>query len=123
MNSTSTPALGSTAVERRTIDHIPVDERHGRARDIFTVWFGSNIMLLTIITGALATTVFGLPFWAGALGVVLGNLVGGVVMALHAAQGPQMGVPQMLQTRAQFGSIGSLLVVILVVFMYLGFFA
>lgn len=34
-----------------------------------------------------------------------------------------MGVPQMLQTRAQFGSLGSLLVVVLVVFMYLGFFA
>lgn len=113
----------STPVERRTIDHVPVDERHGRARDLFTVWFGSNIMLLTIITGALATTVFGLPLWAGALAIVVGNVVGGVVMALHAAQGPQMGVPQMLQTRAQFGSYGSLLVVVLVVFMYLGFFA
>lgn len=111
------------SVERRTIEHIPVDERHGRARDLFTVWFGSNIMLLTIITGALATTVFGLPLWAGAMAVVLGNVVGAVVMALHAAQGPQMGVPQMLQTRAQFGSYGSLLVVVLVVFMYLGFFA
>ena len=40
-------------VERRTIDHIPEDERHGKGRDLFTVWFGSNIMLLTIITGAL----------------------------------------------------------------------
>lgn len=111
------------SIERRTIEHIPLDERHGRARDLFTVWFGSNIMLLTIITGALATTVFGLPLWAGVLSVVLGNVIGAVVMALHAAQGPQMGVPQMLQTRAQFGSYGSLLVVVLVVFMYLGFFA
>jgi len=113
----------SKSVESRTIEHIPVDERHGRARDLFTVWFGSNIMLLTIITGALSTTVFGLPLWAAVLAVVLGNVIGAVVMALHAAQGPQMGVPQMLQTRAQFGSYGSLLVVVLVVFMYLGFFA
>ncbi|WP_330218421.1 cytosine permease [Mycolicibacterium obuense] len=81
------------------------------------------MMLLTIITGALSTTVFGLPAWAGVTAIVLGNVVGAVVMALHAAQGPQMGVPQMLQTRAQFGSYGSLLVVVLVVFMYLGFFA
>ena len=117
------PTPVSESVERRTIDHVPVDERHGRARDLFTVWFGSNIMLLTIITGALATTVFGQPLWCGALAVVLGNVVGAVVMALHAAQGPQMGVPQMLQTRAQFGSYGSLLVVVLVIFMYLGFFA
>jgi len=113
----------SAPLEQRTIEHVPVDERHGRARDLFTVWFGSNIMLLTIITGALATTVFHLPLWAGAVAIVLGNVIGGVVMALHAAQGPQMGVPQMLQTRAQFGSYGSLLVVVLVVFMYLGFFA
>ena len=101
----------SAPVERRTIEHVPVDERHGRARDLFTVWFGSNIMLLTIITGALAATVFGLPLWAGALAIVLGNFIGGVVMALHAAQGPQMGVPQMLWTRAQFGACGSRLVV------------
>ncbi|WP_199255078.1 purine-cytosine permease family protein [Mycolicibacterium mengxianglii] len=117
------PVASEDSIERRTIEHIPLDERHGRARDLFTVWFGSNIMLLTIITGALSTTVFGLPLWAGAASVVLGNVIGAVVMALHAAQGPQMGVPQMLQTRAQFGSYGSLLVVVLVVFMYLGFFA
>ncbi|HWU31756.1 MAG TPA: cytosine permease [Marmoricola sp.] len=111
------------ALEKRTIDHIPVTERHGRARDLFTIWFGSNIMLLTVATGVVATAVYGLPVWAALLGLVIGNAVGGVVMALHAAQGPQMGVPQMLQTRAQFGSYGSLLVVTLVIFMYVGFFA
>ena len=110
-------------VEKRTIDHIPVTERHGRARDLFTIWFGSNIMLLTVATGVVATAVYGLPIWAAVIALVVGHAVGGVVMALHAAQGPQMGVPQMLQTRAQFGSYGSLLVVILVIFMYVGFFA
>ncbi|GAA2876174.1 purine-cytosine permease family protein [Nonomuraea rubra] len=109
--------------ERRTIDHIPVTERHGRARNLFTIWFGSNIMLLTVATGVVATAVYGLPLWAALLSLALGNIAGGVVMALHAAQGPQMGVPQMLQTRAQFGSYGSLLVVVLVVLMYVGFFA
>ena len=44
-------------------------------------------------------------------------------MALHAAQGPVLGVPQMIQTRAQFGSLGSLLVVGIVIVMYLGFLA
>lgn len=110
-------------VEKRTIDHIPVTERHGRARDLFTIWFGSNIMLLTVATGVVATAAYGLPVWAAVIALVIGHAVGGVVMALHAAQGPQMGVPQMLQTRAQFGSYGSLLVVILVIFMYVGFFA
>lgn len=110
-------------VEVRTIDHVPENERHGKARDLFTVWFGSNIMLLTVASGVASTVAFGLPIWAAAIALVIGHLVGGVVMALHAAQGPQMGVPQMLQTKAQFGSYGSLLVVIIVVLMYLGFFA
>ena len=47
--------------------------------------------------------------------VVVGNTVGGVFMALHSAQGPQLGVPQMVQTRGQFGSYGSLLVIVLVI--------
>ena len=42
-------------------------------------------------------------------------------MALHAAQGPTLGVPQMVQTRGQFGSIGSLLVIGIVIVMYAGF--
>lgn len=111
------------ALEHRTIEHIPVDERHGSATQLFTIWFGSNIMLLTVATGVLATVVYGLPVWAAVLALLIGNVVGGVVMALHAAQGPQMGVPQMLQTRAQFGAWGSLLVVTVVVVMYTAFFA
>jgi len=117
------PVHETQRIEQRTIDHIPVTERHGRAWNLFTVWFGSNIMLLTVATGVVATAVYGLPVWAALISLALGNVVGGVVMALHAAQGPQMGVPQMLQTRAQFGSYGSLLVVVLVIGMYIGFFA
>lgn len=119
---TSEPAA-SDALEQRTIEHIPLSERHGRASQLFTIWFGSNIMLLTVATGVLATVAYGLPVWAAVLAIVVGNVAGGVVMALHAAQGPQMGVPQMLQTRAQFGSYGSLLVVTIVVLMYTAFFA
>ena len=106
-----------------TIQPIPLDERHGRARDLFTVWFGANLMLLTVVTGGLAVTQFSLSFGWAALSLVAGNLLGGVFMALHSAQGPRLGVPQMVQTRGQFGSLGSLLVVAIVVLMYLGFLA
>ena len=44
-------------------------------------------------------------------------------MALHSAQGPQMGIPQMIQSRAQFGTLGALLVVVIAGVMYIGFFA
>jgi nucleobase:cation symporter-1, NCS1 family len=108
-------------LEIKTIQPIALDQRHGTAGDLFTVWFGSNLMLLTIVTGGLAVTIFGLPFAWAVAGLVIGNLVGAVFMALHAAQGPTLGVPQMVQTRGQFGSLGSLLVVVIVIVMYVGF--
>lgn len=110
-------------LEAQTIQPIPLDERHGRPWDLFTVWFGSNIMLLTVVTGSLAASVYHLPFWCAVPSLIVGNLVGAVFMALHAAQGPVLGVPQMVQTRGQFGSMGSILVVALVIVMYVGFFA
>src|SRR5271170_698938 len=111
----------ATRLELSTIQPIALDQRHGTARDLFTVWFGSNLMLLTIVTGGLAVTVFGLSFGWAVLGLTVGNLVGAVFMALHSAQGPRLGVPQMVQTRGQFGSVGSLLVVGIVIVMYVGF--
>ena len=112
-----------TAVELSTIQPIASSERHGKPKDLFTIWFGSNIMLLTVITGALSVTIFHLSFWWASFAILLGNLAGGIFMALHSAQGPQLGVPQMVQTRGQFGSYGSILIVALVVIMYIGFLA
>jgi NCS1 family nucleobase:cation symporter-1 len=110
-------------LEISTIQPIGLDQRHGTARDLFTVWFGSNIMLLTVVTGGLAVTAFKLPFASALLALVVGNMAGAIFMALHAAQGPTLGVPQMVQTRGQFGSLGSLLVVGIVIVMYVGFLA
>lgn len=119
-NRTADSAL---EIEQYTIAQIPEDERHGRPRDLFTIWFTSNLIPLAIVTGALATVAFGLPFVPALLAIAAGNLVGGLFMALHSAQGPRLGVPQMIQSRAQYGTIGALLVVAVVVFMYVGFFA
>ena len=119
MSQSTEPA----ALERRTIDIIPLEERHGKPRDLFTIWFSSNIMPLTFVTGALAPAVFGLNFWWSLIAIVLGNVVGALFMALHSAQGPRLGVPQMIQSRAQFGYFGALLVVLVAVVMYVGFFA
>ncbi|AND68474.1 hypothetical protein ATSB10_10200 [Dyella thiooxydans] len=88
---------------------------------MFSLWFGANLNVLTIVTGALATTVFRQSFLAGTLAIVLGNLIGTLFMALHAAQGPRLGVPQMVQSRGQFGARGAASVVALVIFMYVGY--
>jgi NCS1 family nucleobase:cation symporter-1 len=110
-------------IEQHTIYQIPLDQRHGRARHLFTLWLGANINVLTVVTGALATTLFAQSFLAGSLAIVIGNLVGAIFMALHAAQGPRLGVPQMVQSRGQFGARGAAFVVALVVLMYVGYAA
>jgi NCS1 family nucleobase:cation symporter-1 len=108
-------------IEDRTLSPVPGAERHGRIRDLFTFWFGPNITLLAVVNGALATAVYGQPFWLGALGLVLGNLAGAVVLALHSVQGARLGVPQLVQTRAQFGSYGAVLVIACVAVFSVGF--
>ena len=44
-------------------------------------------------------------------------------MAYHSAQGPQLGLPQMIQSRAQFGFYGANVPMVIVIAMYLGFYA
>src|SRR5579863_1613084 len=112
----------ASIVERHSIDYIPESERHGRAFSLFTLWFSANMQVTTIVTGALAV-IIGLPLVWAAVAIIVGNLLGGIFMALHSAQGPTMGVPQMIQSRAQFGFYGAILPLILVIIMYLGFFA
>jgi len=113
----------TTLIELSTIQAIPADSRHGTFSYLFTIWFGCNMSLLTVITGALATTTFGLGFVSSCCGIVLGLLVGTVFMALHSAQGPQLGLAQIVQSRGQFGAVGALLVCATVILMYVGFIA
>ncbi len=119
----SAEASAGLSVEQHTIYQIPLDQRHGKAPHLFTLWFGANMQVLTIVTGALATTVFHQSFLSGVAAILVGNIVGAVFMALHAAQGPQLGVPQMVQSKGQFGSVGAAFIVGLVILMYLGYFA
>jgi nucleobase:cation symporter-1, NCS1 family len=110
------------SVERRSIDPIPDSERHGSVRSLFTVWFAANMQVTAVVTGALGV-ILGLPLPWAIVALVIGNLTGAVFMALHSAQGPKLGIPQMIQSRAQFGFYGAILPLVLVVLMYVGFFA
>ena len=76
------PLLG-----RRSIDDIPESERHGRLYSQFTLWMGANLQITAIVTGALAVVLGGDVFWS-LIGLFIGQVLGGAVMALHAAQGP-----------------------------------
>lgn len=112
---------GSRAViERRSIDYVPASERHGKVWHQGPFWFTGNFVLVTMVTGFLAPTV-GLSLPYAILAIVAGACFGTFFMAFHANQGPTMGLPQMIQSRAQFGSRGAILPFAATVFVYVGF--
>lgn len=48
-----------------------------------------------------------------------GAMFGGLFVSLHASQGPRLGLPQIIQSRAQFGYRGVLIPVLIVVFNFM----
>ncbi|VEF11087.1 ABC transporter permease [Pseudomonas fluorescens] len=108
-------------VEKRSIDFIPEAERHGEPRSLFFVWFGANANITTVAAGVLPVSM-GLNLFWSALSILLGTLVGALFMASHSAQGPRLGIPQMIQSRAQFGVFGAIVPLLFVMLIYLGFF-
>ena len=111
-------------LERHGIDYIPPEERHGKPYTLFTFWAASNVQILAISVGVLAVSpvVFGLSLPWAIFAIVVGNALGGLYMALHSVQGPRLGLPQMMQSRAQFGMYGTALPNTIVILMYIGYF-
>lgn len=98
-------AGAARGIESHSIDYVPITERHGRVRDQGPFWFTGNLQFLSISIGFIGPGV-GLSFgWTSVAGI-LGVLFGTLFMAFHATQGPALGLPQMVQSRAQFGSRG-----------------
>ena len=107
-------AGSSLGVERKGIDFVPTTERYGTSRRLFTIWFSVNLSILCLTVGTLGV-VAGLPLGWTFAGLALGNAIGTIFMAAHSAQGPHLGIPQMIQSRAQFGVLGAGLPLVAVV--------
>lgn len=123
MTSASPTTQSLVQFETRHIMPIPENERTGTVRSLFAIWVGINMLPLTVVTGAIATGAFGLSIGWSIVAILTGNLIGAFGAALHASQGPHLGVPQMLQARAQFGFYGGSLLAFVALLMFLGFFA
>jgi NCS1 family nucleobase:cation symporter-1 len=96
---------GIRGIERRSIDYVPEQERHGRVGDQGPFWFLSNFHFFAIAIGFVGPSL-GLSLGYTALAGTLGILIGTVFLAFHASQGAELGLPQMIQSRAQFGYRG-----------------
>jgi NCS1 family nucleobase:cation symporter-1 len=96
-------------VEPHGIEPVKDTERHGHPFNAFTLWFGANVEFATMTTGALTVSLFGMSFWQGITAVVIGNLIGVFFLAILSTFGPQMGLPQLIQSRRSFGFTGNFL--------------
>jgi purine-cytosine permease-like protein len=112
------PKIGG--VEVRSIDYVPLDERHGKVWSQGPLWFMSNAQIATLAVGTFSVVGGGNLIWSW-IAIISGALIGTFFMAFHCAQGPQLGLPQMIQSRPQFGYVGALLVWLFAYLQYAGF--
>lgn len=115
----SKPTRFLDKIEVRSIDYIPPSERHGKAWHQAPFWFTGQLVVSTIIVGFVGPAQGLSVGWSIASGA-LGALAGAFLMAFHANQGPTMGLPQMIQSRAQFGVKGAALPMAAAIFLYVG---
>lgn len=107
-------------VEVRSIDYVPPSERRGKVWHQGPFWFTGNFVLATMVVGFIGPSL-GMAIGWSVLAAILGASFGTLFMCFHANQGPTMGLPQMIQSRAQWGSRGAIFPFIAVVFVYIGF--
>jgi nucleobase:cation symporter-1, NCS1 family len=63
-----------TAVERRGIEHVPLDSRWGGPSNLFWMWAGAVWNVEFVVYGGLAVVVFGLSFAQAVVVILIGNL-------------------------------------------------
>ncbi|MGX4692008.1 purine-cytosine permease family protein [Streptomyces sp. JNUCC 63] len=120
MSASDTVPSREGAIEQHSIDYVPSTERHGKVWHQGPFWFTGNFVLPTMVAGFVGASM-GLSVGYSVLAILLGVGFGTFFMAFHANQGPRMGLPQMIQSRAQFGSRGSTVPFAATVFVYVGF--
>jgi nucleobase:cation symporter-1, NCS1 family len=109
-------------VETHHIDRIPEAARHGKPWHQFAFWWGGNVNVFNVVLGAVTVSI-GLSFWWALTAITVGTVIGALLIALHATQGPVLGVPQTIQSRAQFGFYGSAFLFPAVLLINVGFIA
>ncbi|MFF5976210.1 purine-cytosine permease family protein [Streptomyces sp. NPDC012769] len=95
----------ATRIEAHGIDHIPDGERHGRPRELFSVWAAANVTYLSLVVGG-ALVLMGLSLGQALVVIVVGNLFW-LLTGVLAISGPAAGAPSEVITRAVYGVRGN----------------
>jgi nucleobase:cation symporter-1, NCS1 family len=93
-------------IEAHGIDHIPANERYGRARQLIGVWATSQANYLVLVMGGVLVSM-GMNFWQALAVTVIGNLFA-IMTGFISATGPASGTPSQIIQKALFGPKGNL---------------
>src|SRR5215467_16339280 len=95
-----------TTVEKRGIEHIPIENRWGAPGDLFWMWAGAIWNIAFVLYGSLAVLVFRLSFIQAVVVILLGNMFY-LLTGFASLQGPRAGTTTFAISRAAFGPRGN----------------
>jgi nucleobase:cation symporter-1, NCS1 family len=93
-------------IEPKGISHIEQEERHGRPRDLFLMWFATLANVTAVVSGAVIISI-GISFSQAVVVIVIGNVLGFASLGIASLQGPSAGTTTMTVSRAAFGPNGT----------------
>ncbi len=96
-----------TRVEQRGVQAVPPDERYGRARSLFGVWFAANLGVLAVVFGAILASL-GLDLVQAVLTTVVAATASFALVGAVSVAGQRAGVPAMVLSRRALGRAGNL---------------
>jgi NCS1 family nucleobase:cation symporter-1 len=92
-------------VEPYGVEPIPQDERHGKPKQMFSLWFAVSLNISTWFTGFLGIE-FGLSLKFAILAIIIGNVIGASYLAISSAIGAELGQPLIPASKKVFGKAG-----------------
>ena len=98
---------GTARIEQRGIQAVPPEERHGRARSLFGVWFAANLGLLAVVFGAILAAM-GLDLVQAVLTTAVATTASFLIVGAVSVAGQRAGMPALVLSRRALGRAGNL---------------
>ncbi|MDA8274317.1 MAG: PfkB family carbohydrate kinase [Actinomycetota bacterium] len=98
---------GHAWIEQRGIQAVPPDERHGRARNLFAVWFAANLGILGVVFGAILAAM-GLDLVQALVTATAATTVSFLLVGAVSVAGQRAGMPALVLSRRALGRTGNL---------------
>jgi NCS1 family nucleobase:cation symporter-1 len=109
-------------VERRGLEPVPDEQRHGHPRELFFIWAAALADFFSFFAGAILISL-GLGVIDAALVLVAGALAGAALLGPLSVTGVRTGLPQIVYSRITFGRRGAAIGGLLTLLIAVGWFS